>query len=57
MAGRYGFNDEVIALVFLSAFLHDNGKIGLSDAILKKAATLTGAEFEAIEAENLMRCG
>lgn len=50
LAPRYGFNDEYVELIFLFAPLHDIGKIGLPDAILKKAATLTVAEFEAMKA-------
>ena len=50
LAPRYGFNDEFVELIFLFAPLHDIGKIGLPDAILKKSAKLTGAEFEAMKA-------
>lgn len=39
-------NDEVIALLFKSAPLHDIGKIGIRDDILLKQEKLTSDEFE-----------
>lgn len=46
LAPRYGFNDEFIEHLFLFAPLHDVGKVGLPDAVLKKAERLTAGEFE-----------
>ncbi len=34
--------------IYYAALLHDYGKIGIDDAVLKKPARLTGAEFEHI---------
>ena len=38
-------NDDMIALLFKSAPLHDIGKVGIPDAILKKPGKLTDEEF------------
>lgn len=38
-------NDKVIEKLYLSAPLHDIGKVGISDAILLKPGKLTEAEF------------
>jgi putative two-component system response regulator len=45
---RYGdeLNDETIELLYLSAPLHDLGKVGVPDHILLKAGKLTDEEFE-----------
>ena len=39
-------NDETIELLYMSAPLHDIGKVGVPDHILLKAGKLTDAEFE-----------
>jgi HD-GYP domain-containing protein (c-di-GMP phosphodiesterase class II) len=39
-------NDETIDLLYKSAPLHDIGKVGISDSILRKPAKLTEDEFE-----------
>lgn len=39
-------NDEIIELLYLSAPLHDVGKVGVPDAILLKPGKLTPEEFE-----------
>ncbi len=39
-------NDETIELLYLSAPLHDLGKVGVPDHILLKTGKLTDAEFE-----------
>jgi len=45
---HYGgeLNDETIELLYLSAPLHDLGKVGVPDHILLKAGKLTDEEFE-----------
>ncbi len=45
---RYGdeLNDDIIELLYLSAPLHDLGKVGVPDHILLKAGKLTDEEFE-----------
>lgn len=43
---RLGMGDEELETLRLSALLHDVGKIAIDDAILKKPAALTDAEFE-----------
>ena len=45
---RYGaeLDDEIIELLYLSAPLHDLGKVGVPDHILLKAGKLTDEEFE-----------
>lgn len=43
---RLGLSDEELETLRLSALLHDVGKIAIDDAILKKPAALTAAEFE-----------
>lgn len=39
------FTDEEISLIYRSAFLHDIGKIAVSDAVLNKPARLTDEEY------------
>ena len=43
---RDELNDEVIELLYMSAPLHDVGKIAVPDHILQKAGKLTDEEFE-----------
>ncbi len=43
---RDELNDEVIELLYMSAPLHDLGKIAVPDHILQKAGKLTDEEFE-----------
>jgi putative two-component system response regulator len=43
---RDELNDEAIELLYLSAPLHDLGKVGVPDHILLKAGKLTDEEFE-----------
>jgi len=45
MADRHGFDDEFIEYVFLFSPLHDIGKIGVPDRILRKADRLSPEEF------------
>jgi len=42
-------NDKYLDLLFESAPLHDIGKVGIPDAILRKPAKLTSQEFEIIK--------
>jgi putative two-component system response regulator len=42
---RHELSDETIELLYLSAPLHDIGKVGVSDHILLKAGRLTDEEF------------
>jgi len=46
MAEPYHLDDEFIEHIFLFAPLHDIGKIGVPDTILRKPAKLTEEEFE-----------
>jgi len=39
-------NDETIDLLYKSAPLHDIGKVGIPDSILRKPGKLTDDEFE-----------
>ena len=46
IAQRLGLDDEEVEKIRISALLHDVGKIGIDDKILKKPAALTDEEFE-----------
>ena len=46
LATEMGFSDEQIEIVRVSAQLHDVGKIGIEDRILKKPGALTPEEYE-----------
>jgi HD-GYP domain-containing protein (c-di-GMP phosphodiesterase class II) len=46
IAERMGLPDDEIEKLRISALLHDVGKIGIDDSILKKPAALTDEEFE-----------
>lgn len=48
-AETLGLDDETIRVVIAGAFLHDVGKIGISDAILLKPAKLTESEFSVMK--------
>ncbi len=43
---RSGLNDEIIDLLYMSAPLHDLGKVGVRDDVLLKPGRLTDEEFE-----------
>jgi HD-GYP domain-containing protein (c-di-GMP phosphodiesterase class II) len=45
IAERLGMSDEEIEKIRISALLHDVGKIGIDDKILKKPAPLTDEEY------------
>ncbi len=48
--GRYlGLSRDAIRALHVSALLHDVGKIGIDDSILKKPAALTPDEFEVMK--------
>ncbi|MEM7050010.1 MAG: HD domain-containing phosphohydrolase [Acidobacteriota bacterium] len=46
IAARLGLSEEQQQSVWISALVHDVGKIGIDDRILKKGDVLTEAEFE-----------
>lgn len=46
IAQRLGLTDVEVEKIRISALLHDVGKIGIDDKILKKPAALTDEEFE-----------
>jgi HD-GYP domain-containing protein (c-di-GMP phosphodiesterase class II) len=49
LAETMGLSDEEIYKIRISALLHDVGKIGIDDRILKKPAGLTSEEFEVMK--------
>jgi len=49
IAERLGVSDEEVEKIRISALLHDVGKIGIDDKILKKPAALTPEEFEVMK--------
>jgi HD-GYP domain-containing protein (c-di-GMP phosphodiesterase class II) len=46
MARHMGMSDEEVERVHLSGIIHDVGKIGIEDRILRKPAALTDEEYE-----------
>ena len=48
IARELGWSEEEIQTVSMAALLHDVGKIGVPDAILRKPGKLTSAEFLAV---------
>jgi diguanylate cyclase (GGDEF)-like protein/putative nucleotidyltransferase with HDIG domain len=46
LAQRLGLDDETVATVRLSGLLHDIGKIGIPDTLLRKPSKLTAQEFD-----------
>jgi HD-GYP domain-containing protein (c-di-GMP phosphodiesterase class II) len=46
IAQRLGLTDDECEKIRISALLHDVGKIGIDDSILKKPAALTDEEYE-----------
>ncbi len=53
MAGVVEYSEELRTTVRLAAFLHDIGKIGVSDTILHKPGDLTREEFELMKGHTL----
>jgi HD-GYP domain-containing protein (c-di-GMP phosphodiesterase class II) len=49
IAQRLDLSDEEVEKIRISALLHDVGKIGIDDSILKKPAALTEEEFEVMK--------
>jgi len=50
MIGReFGMDDKTLETISVAALLHDVGKIGVPDAILRKPGKLTEEEFDAIK--------
>jgi diguanylate cyclase (GGDEF)-like protein len=49
-----GFGPEAVGRIRLAGLLHDVGKIGIPDAILKKPAELTAKEYEQMKTHSLL---
>ncbi len=49
LAEELGCDDEMLNTIYLSGLLHDIGKIGINDHVLRKAGRLTEAEYEHIK--------
>lgn len=49
IAQRMGLDDDEVEKIRISALLHDVGKIGIDDNILKKPAALTDEEYEVMK--------
>lgn len=49
LAKELGYDQEGCKQIYLTGLLHDIGKIGLSDSVLKKAGSLTDEEFAEIK--------
>jgi HD-GYP domain-containing protein (c-di-GMP phosphodiesterase class II) len=49
IAQRLGLHDDEVEKIRISALLHDVGKIGIDDKILKKPAALTDEEYEVMK--------
>lgn len=49
LARNLGFSEEACQRLYLTGLVHDVGKIGVSDSILKKETPLTDEEFEEIK--------
>jgi HD-GYP domain-containing protein (c-di-GMP phosphodiesterase class II) len=47
-AERLGFDDESTERLYVAAFLHDVGKVGISDLVWEKPSSLTGPEWEQV---------
>ncbi|MBI3621449.1 MAG: HD domain-containing protein [Nitrospirae bacterium] len=54
IAPQYGLDDEYIEHIFLFSPLHDIGKIGVSDVILRKPGRLSPDEFEEMKRHTTM---
>jgi diguanylate cyclase (GGDEF)-like protein/putative nucleotidyltransferase with HDIG domain len=46
LAQRLGLDEEMVATIRLSGLLHDVGKIGIPDTLLRKPGKLTAQEFD-----------
>jgi putative nucleotidyltransferase with HDIG domain len=49
IAQHLGCDTEFLSTIYMAGLLHDIGKIGIDDAVLRKAGRLTEAEFEHIK--------
>lgn len=49
LASRLGYDDSALANIRMGGILHDIGKIGVDDCVLRKTTTLTDDEFEQIK--------
>jgi diguanylate cyclase (GGDEF)-like protein len=49
LARRLGLDPELIGSIHVAGLLHDVGKIGIPDPILRKPGKLTAAEFEIVK--------
>ncbi|MGI9455669.1 MAG: HD-GYP domain-containing protein, partial [Aeoliella sp.] len=49
LAEQLGYDQAACERLFLTGLLHDVGKIGVSDAVLKKKSRLTDEEFDEIK--------
>jgi HD-GYP domain-containing protein (c-di-GMP phosphodiesterase class II) len=56
LARRMGCNDEELDTIYLSGLLHDIGKIGIDDNVLRKPGALTEAELEHIKTHPRLGC-
>jgi HD-GYP domain-containing protein (c-di-GMP phosphodiesterase class II) len=54
LAGEIGLPEEEIDKIRISATLHDVGKIGIEDRVLKKPGVLTNEEFEIMKRHTVM---
>ncbi len=54
IAQALGMDDEALGIVRIAALLHDVGKIGVPDAILRKPGTLSEAEVRAVQQHPMM---
>ena len=54
IAAEFGLDADMQRTVTVAALLHDVGKIGVPDAILRKPGHLTDAEFEAVKQHPVM---
>jgi len=46
---KHGLSDETLRDIHVSSLLHDVGKIGIDDSILRKTGELTDEEYEVIK--------
>jgi putative nucleotidyltransferase with HDIG domain len=56
LARQMGISREDLNTIYLSGLLHDIGKIGIDDSVLRKPGALTPAEFEHIKSHPELGC-
>jgi len=49
LAQQLGCDNETVEMIYMAGLLHDIGKIGIEDSVLRKAGKLTEAEYEHIK--------